>query len=98
MGALQPVHLIVILVIVLVVFGPGKLPQLGRAIGDGVRELKRATSDDAAPPQTATAPSVAAPVREPVTPHLACPACQASVPTTDQFCGSCGARMRARVA
>jgi rRNA maturation endonuclease Nob1 len=63
-----------------------------------VRELKRATADDAVPPQSATAQSAASPIREQVTHHLACPACQASVPATDQFCGSCGARMRARVA
>jgi sec-independent protein translocase protein TatA len=48
-GALQPGHLIVILVIVLLIFGPGKLPELGRAMGDGLRELKKATGggDDA---------------------------------------------------
>ena len=39
-GALQPGHLIVVLVIVLLIFGPGKLPELGMAIGDGLRELK----------------------------------------------------------
>jgi len=33
LGALESWHLIVILVIVLVVFGPGKLPQLGKAVG-----------------------------------------------------------------
>jgi sec-independent protein translocase protein TatA len=43
LGALQPGHLIVILVIVLLIFGPGKLPELGKALGDGMRELKKAT-------------------------------------------------------
>jgi len=46
LGALQPAHLIVILVIVLLIFGPGKLPELGKAMGDGLRELKKATSGD----------------------------------------------------
>jgi sec-independent protein translocase protein TatA len=46
LGALQPGHLIVILVIVLLIFGPGKLPELGRAMGDGLRELKKATGGD----------------------------------------------------
>src|SRR5919199_2828522 len=46
-GALQPGHLIVILVIVLLVFGPGKLPELGKAVGDGLRELKKATGENA---------------------------------------------------
>src|SRR2546427_9090608 len=46
LGALQPAHLIIILVIVLLIFGPGKLPELGKAMGDGLRELKKATSGD----------------------------------------------------
>jgi len=50
LGALQPAHLIVILVIVLLIFGPGKLPELGRAMGDGLRELKKATGKDLAMP------------------------------------------------
>ena len=45
LGALQPMHLIVVLVIVLLVFGPGKLPELGKAVGDGLRELKKAWHD-----------------------------------------------------
>ena len=44
-GALQPGHLIVVLVIVLLIFGPGKL-QLGKAMGDGLRELKKATGGE----------------------------------------------------
>jgi len=46
LGALQPGHLIVILVIVLLIFGPGKLPELGKAMGDGLRELKKATGGE----------------------------------------------------
>jgi sec-independent protein translocase protein TatA len=37
--------LILILVIALVVFGPSKLPQIGRAIGDSIREFKKSTKD-----------------------------------------------------
>src|ERR1700674_2406244 len=66
LGALQPGHLIVILVIVLLIFGPGKLPELGRAMGDGLRELKKATGGDdaqdappAAPPVPPPAPPIA---------------------------------------
>jgi sec-independent protein translocase protein TatA len=45
-GIFQPWHLIVVLVIVMMVFGPGKLPELGKAIGDGLRELKKSTSGE----------------------------------------------------
>ncbi len=44
-GLLQPMHLIVILVIVLVVFGPGKLPQIGAGLGKSIREFKKAISE-----------------------------------------------------
>jgi sec-independent protein translocase protein TatA len=61
LGALQPGHLIVILVIVLLIFGPGKLPELGRAMGDGLRELKKATTGDE-PKDGSTLTATAAPV------------------------------------
>ena len=66
LGALQPGHLIVVLVIVLLIFGPGKLPELGKAMGDGLRELKKATGgedhkDAATTPASTTATAVAPP-------------------------------------
>src|ERR1041384_6528154 len=41
-GLLQPTHLFFILLIVLIIFGPGKLPDLGRGLGKGIREFKDA--------------------------------------------------------
>jgi len=38
---LGPTELIIILAIVLLLFGPKKLPEIGKAIGSGVRELKK---------------------------------------------------------
>ncbi|HWR38375.1 MAG TPA: twin-arginine translocase TatA/TatE family subunit [Patescibacteria group bacterium] len=40
-------ELVLILVIALVVFGPGKLPEVGKAIGKSLQEFKRATADAA---------------------------------------------------
>ncbi|ALC87488.1 preprotein translocase [Bacillus sp. FJAT-22090] len=37
--------LIIILVIALIVFGPSKLPQLGKAVGQTLREFKNSTKD-----------------------------------------------------
>ncbi|MFB5087589.1 twin-arginine translocase TatA/TatE family subunit [Psychrobacillus sp. PGGUH221] len=37
--------LIIILVIALIVFGPSKLPQLGKALGQTLREFKNSTKD-----------------------------------------------------
>lgn len=39
-------ELAVILVISLIVFGPGKLPEVGKALGRGIQEFKRATALD----------------------------------------------------
>lgn len=39
-GLFQPMHLLVVLFIALLVFGPKKLPELGRGLGDGIRSFK----------------------------------------------------------
>jgi sec-independent protein translocase protein TatA len=44
-GLLQPMHILVILVIVLIIFGPGKLPEFGSAIGKAIRGFKRSMED-----------------------------------------------------
>ena len=42
-------ELILILIIGLVVFGPGKLPGVGKALGQSIKEFKQANSDDTKP-------------------------------------------------
>ena len=74
MGNIGFGELLVIFLVLLLVFGSSKLPQLGDALGKGIRNFKKATSDDAiditpkreelqkpAPPQpAATAPQATA--------------------------------------
>lgn len=38
-------ELIIILVIALVIFGPGKLPSVGKSIGESIKEFKKASSE-----------------------------------------------------
>lgn len=45
-GLFQPMHLIVILGIALLIFGPKKLPELGKSLGDGIRGFKEAMKDE----------------------------------------------------
>jgi sec-independent protein translocase protein TatA len=40
-GLFQPMHLLVILFIALLVFGPKRLPEIGKGLGDGIRSLKK---------------------------------------------------------
>lgn len=39
-GLFQPMHLLLILAIALLLFGPKRLPEIGKGIGDGIRALK----------------------------------------------------------
>jgi sec-independent protein translocase protein TatA len=52
-------EIVVILVVVLVFFGPTKLPQLGEALGRGIRNFKKAASESE--PQRSAAPEAASP-------------------------------------
>ncbi len=46
MGILQPGHLILILIIALIIVGPGKLSNLGGALGKSVREFRNSVKDE----------------------------------------------------
>jgi sec-independent protein translocase protein TatA len=54
-GWLQPLHLVVIFGVAWLVFGPKKLPELGKGIGEGIRGFKAAMNPKAE--ETATRPS-----------------------------------------
>ena len=45
-GLFQPMHLLVIFGIALLVFGPKKLPELGKGIGEGIRGFKTAIREE----------------------------------------------------
>ncbi len=54
-GLFQPMHLLIIFGIALLVFGPKKLPELGKGIGEGIRGFKSAMKADDEKPATITA-------------------------------------------
>ncbi|MDP4126034.1 MAG: twin-arginine translocase TatA/TatE family subunit [Bacillota bacterium] len=45
-GFLTPMTAGIILIIALVIFGPGKLPELGKSLGKGIREFKAASEGE----------------------------------------------------
>jgi sec-independent protein translocase protein TatA len=77
MGALQPGHLIVILLVVLIIFGPGKLTEIGGQLGRGVREFRESTEGKDEPKALAS-----------VTRY--CAQCGSVADTDASFCGQCG--------
>lgn len=53
-GLFQPLHLLIIFFIALLVFGPKKLPELGKGLGDGIRALKAGMKDGESKPEAKT--------------------------------------------
>lgn len=45
-GIFQPTHLILILIVVLIIYGPGKLPDAAKAMGKALRDMRRSFSEE----------------------------------------------------
>ncbi len=45
MFGLQPTHLILIIIIALIIFGPQRLPEIGKALGQSINEFKNASRE-----------------------------------------------------
>lgn len=58
-GLMQPMHLLVILFIALLFFGPSKLGDLGKGLGDGIRHFKNAMRESSETPAETKAPAAA---------------------------------------
>jgi sec-independent protein translocase protein TatA len=78
MGLDNPLHIAFLLVILLLVFGAKRLPELGRSLGTGMRGFKESISGEARPSDhveeiagTPAASVSAIPVTEPVVEHSA---------------------------
>jgi TatA/E family protein of Tat protein translocase len=88
-------ELIIILVIALLILGPGKLPEVGASIGKSIREFRKASSDfqdsvkvdtTPLPAQTTDAPTASAAAA--AAPAVAEPAVTAPAPAADTAAGS----------
>jgi len=53
-GAFSPMHWLVVLGIALLIFGPKKLPELGKSLGEGIRGFKAAVKDEEKPATPST--------------------------------------------
>lgn len=58
MGALSPWHIAIVVIVALVIFGPKKLPELGRSVGSGIRDFRKGMAgEDDEPKQVVEAPA-----------------------------------------
>jgi sec-independent protein translocase protein TatA len=86
MGLDNPVHILLLLVVLLLVFGAKRLPDMGRSLGEGMRGFKESltgtspTPPAAAAPVEAPPPAQVAPVAAPVAAAPAAPVAPVSAP------------------
>lgn len=88
---LQPTHLILILVVALLIFGPARLPEIGRSFGKMLGEFKSAANEvtrEVSVVQTSVAPK-----QEPA--MLQCQNCAKQIQSSVKFCPDCGAAQEA---
>ena len=77
-------ELLVILVIALLVFGAGRLPEIGSSLGKAIKGFKQASEKpEAEPPET----------KEVKDAGKACPTCGRAVQPDAQFCPGCGKKL-----
>lgn len=67
LGNIGPLEIVVVLIIALIVFGPKRLPELGRSLGKGIREFRGSLGgDDKDEDEPSPAPEIESGERRPV--------------------------------
>jgi TatA/E family protein of Tat protein translocase len=93
-GLLSPSHIVILLIVLTLIFGPARLPEAGRALGKGLRELKDSISG-AEGAEDPALPEWIAPLDEPA--KLDCAACASTLPAGARFCPRCGTEVTPEV-
>ena len=98
---IQPIHLIVILVVALIIFGPKRLPEIGRGLGKAINEFRQGTremTDSFREEVTKPEGTIAAqpPVPAPSAGAVYCSQCGGANSLDAKFCSKCGALMPAQ--
>ena len=103
---IQPIHILIILIVALLIFGPSRLPELGRSLGKSLNEFRRGTREmtegfreevtrsgdgNGAPPPP-PAPTGQPQMATPASGNF-CPQCGSANPAGARFCNKCGAQL-----
>ena len=94
-GPIGPFEMIAILVIVVIIFGVGRLPEVGGAVGKSIREFRRA-SKEPDPDESAQSNGADTPVVS-QTAQPTCTKCGAQINAETKFCAECGTPTQAPV-
>jgi len=86
-----PWEIFLLLLILAVVFGAGRLSEVGGALGKSVRAFRSASNHPPAVPPAPAPPPVV--VAQPAPETTPCPACGTPNPVSQAFCGQCGTRL-----
>ena len=97
---LGPWELVIILAIVVIIFGAGRLSEIGTAFGKSIKEFRNATRDEppaAARPAAPATTQVATTTTTVEVAQTKCGSCGTLNPADRSFCGQCGARLTVAV-
>ena len=106
---IQPIHIVIIIVVAILIFGANKLPELGRSLGKSITEFRKGTKEaaeefkqevqnpDGTPPASnQNAFPNSAPAAQPT--GNFCIQCGTPTPPAATFCNHCGAKLPEKVA
>ena len=53
MGEFSPIHWLIVLIVALLIFGPKRIPEIAKSLGEGIREFKKSMREGMAEPAAA---------------------------------------------
>ena len=109
---IQPIHIIIVIIVAVLIFGANKLPEMGRSLGRTINEFKQGTKEAAEgfkeevnnTGSSSAAPVMPVPTYSPAPGTASAPAgnfciqCGAPNPPEARFCASCGAKLPEKIA
>jgi TatA/E family protein of Tat protein translocase len=98
---IQPIHIVIILLVAMLVFGASRLPEIGRGMGRAISEFRKGTKEmtENLVEEAKKSPETVGPLPSPNPPASTTPKgnfciqCGAANPPEAHFCGNCGSRL-----